>query len=547
MAASDHNNKRERTDTKSSQLGMSGDAQFRDPLLSVLEKDDEDEGIESLTTESASATESEVRESHTSSTLSNLPSEGDEDSETRDVFVKVDNPEKHTSAMESYITFRVSTKTTRAEFGCSEYTVRRRFSEFLWLRHQLEDSYPMYLIPPLPQKHSLMRLDHFSLDFVRMRQKALQKFLSRLSDHPILSFDKNFYVFLTTNASEFQLHRKQGKGIISQVTDSVHSLGASYMMKNRPVEFSLMHEYVSVFGDKMGVMDRVASRALKEQTDYHSELCGWAPCYTLWANSEDQLRAPLLSLTKAIDQCATQLKDLIDGTDDSISQPLKEYVLYAECIKAVLRKRDAVQMEYDRVLDELNRRKDEREQLKISDQTYSLGAFFGKDPCEVKHQKEEKAAQQIAELTKRKEVLNDKTEVADADLKADMDRWHQTKMGDVKHILTSMADRQIHCYEQCLTVWQDAIRAIQKKDDNDDESYESAAVVEDDLFSLATARGRSSAAKTSGGATAAAAAAATPPVGSPPATTDVSPPGEGGGVCCGVESKSAGDASVTVS
>lgn len=34
----------------------------------------------------------------------------DLDSDEHDLFVLVDNPEKHTSTMESYITFRVTTK-----------------------------------------------------------------------------------------------------------------------------------------------------------------------------------------------------------------------------------------------------------------------------------------------------------------------------------------------------------------------------------------------------------------------------------------------------
>ncbi|KAJ8305656.1 hypothetical protein KUTeg_016201 [Tegillarca granosa] len=65
--------------------------------------------------------------------------------------------------------------TTRSEFDNSEYS-------------------------PLPEKHSLRRLDRFSPEFLRVRQKALQKFLVRIADHPVLSFDKNFQVFLTVKA-----------------------------------------------------------------------------------------------------------------------------------------------------------------------------------------------------------------------------------------------------------------------------------------------------------------------------------------------------------
>ena len=37
-------------------------------------------------------------------------------------------------------------------------------------------------------------------------------------------------------------------------------------------------------------------------------------------------------------------------------------------------------------------------QLKISDQTYSLGAFLGKDPDEVKQNKQEKLEHQVSEV-----------------------------------------------------------------------------------------------------------------------------------------------------
>ena len=39
------------------------------------------------------------------------------------------------------------------------------------------------------------------------------------------------------------------------------------------------------------------------------------------------------------------------------------------------------------------------EQVKVSDQTYSIGAFLGKDPEDVKHQKQEKLSQQIVDVS----------------------------------------------------------------------------------------------------------------------------------------------------
>ncbi|KAK7895387.1 hypothetical protein WMY93_020712 [Mugilogobius chulae] len=118
--------------------------------------------------------------------------------ETRDLFVTVDDPKKHVSTMETYITYRVSTKTTRVEFDLPDYSVRRRYQDFDWLRIKLEDSQPTHLIPPLPEKFVMKGVvDRFSEEFVETRMKALDKFLKRVADHPVLSFNPHFNAFLT--------------------------------------------------------------------------------------------------------------------------------------------------------------------------------------------------------------------------------------------------------------------------------------------------------------------------------------------------------------
>jgi len=50
---------------------------------------------------------------------------------------------------------------------------------------------------PLPEKHSLKRFDRFNQEFVKTRMVALQTFLQRIADHPVLSFNKNVFTFLT--------------------------------------------------------------------------------------------------------------------------------------------------------------------------------------------------------------------------------------------------------------------------------------------------------------------------------------------------------------
>jgi len=48
-------------------------------------------------------------------------------------------------------------------------------------------------------------------------------------------------------------------------------------------------------------------------------------------------------------------------------------------------------------------------------------------------------------------VLNDKVTCANADLKADIERWHINKRKDFQKLFVNMADRQI-CYFQKVSI-----------------------------------------------------------------------------------------------
>ena len=67
--------------------------------------------------------------------------------ENSDLFVRVDNPQKHLDTLETYITFRIVTKVARIEFTENEYIVRRRYNDFLWLRQKLDECHPFCIVP----------------------------------------------------------------------------------------------------------------------------------------------------------------------------------------------------------------------------------------------------------------------------------------------------------------------------------------------------------------------------------------------------------------
>uniref|UniRef100_A0A3P9INU7 Sorting nexin-30 n=1 Tax=Oryzias latipes TaxID=8090 RepID=A0A3P9INU7_ORYLA len=350
--------------------------------------------------------------------------------ETRDLFVTVDDPKKHVSTMETYITYRVSTKTTRIEFDLPEYCVRRRYQDFDWLRVKLEETQPTNLIPPLPEKFVMKGVvDRFSEEFVETRMKALDKFLKRVADHPVLSFNPHLNAFLTAK----DLNKRQGLALLTKMGESVKHVAGGYKLRARPPEFNAMGEYLDTFSQKLGTIDRIAQRILREQSEYLTELREYASVYSSWAGSEDELQRPLEGVAGCVTTCCGALEDLSENMSQDFLPVLREYVLYTETMKNVLRKRDQSQAEYEGRLEAaVLRRQEDRTPM----------------PLEV-------------------EKCQDKMECFNADLKADWERWQCNKRQDFKQLLIGMADKNINYYEKCQTAWESLITVLQEKQTED--------------------------------------------------------------------------------
>ncbi|XP_072555655.1 sorting nexin-7 isoform X2 [Paramormyrops kingsleyae] len=375
----------------------------------------------------------------------------EEESDARDIFVTVDNPESHVTALETFITYRVVTKTTRSDFDSCEYEVRRRYQDFLWLRDRLEETHPTLIVHPLPEKFVMKGMvERFNNDFIETRRKALHKFLCRIAEHSILSCNADFKIFLTAQAWELTSHKKQGPGLLSRMGDTVRAVAASVRgVKNRPEEFVAMQEYVDTFSQRMGSLDKVTQRIFKEMKEYLDDLKQYGPTYVLWSGSEEELVEPLKGVAGCIDKCCQATEEQLSQMSDNLVPLLHEYVLCSDTIKAVLRRRDNIQTEYEAKYDILVNKQADREALtETEDLSIMLGRLLGKVPEEARQQQEQRLHGQIEELKGEVEKLEDKVECANSALKGDWERWQSKMRGDVKAGFVSTAQKNIDYHEK---------------------------------------------------------------------------------------------------
>ena len=157
------------------------------------------------------------------------------------IHITVSEPQKIGDGMGSYLAYRITTNTNMPNFKKTEFYVLRRFSDFLGLHEILVRDYLRHgrIIPPAPQKNIIgttkVKMGNASagqaasptdsmsvstgagggsmgLEWVENRRAALERFLNRTAQHPVLRQDVSFINFLE---SEQELPRAVNTSTLS--------------------------------------------------------------------------------------------------------------------------------------------------------------------------------------------------------------------------------------------------------------------------------------------------------------------------------------------
>uniref|UniRef100_A0A2D4PTF3 PX domain-containing protein n=1 Tax=Micrurus surinamensis TaxID=129470 RepID=A0A2D4PTF3_MICSU len=265
-------------------------------------------------------------------------------------------------------------------------------------------------------------VERFNEDFIETRRKALHKFLNRIADHPTLTFNEDFKIFLTAQAEELSSHRKQGPGLLSRMGQTVKAVASSMRgsaVKNRPEIFTEMSDYMDVFNQKINLLNKISHRVYKEKKDYFNEMKEFGPIHTLWSASEEDLEDTLKGMATGIDQCCKAADKWMAALSESFFPVIHEYLLYNEILMGVLKRRDQIQAELDSKTDAM----------------YNKKAENGLLPEEIGK-------------------LEDKLECANNALQADWDRWKHSLHLDMKAAFGTMAENNLSYYEECLATWE---------------------------------------------------------------------------------------------
>ncbi|XP_052528070.1 sorting nexin-1 isoform X2 [Tympanuchus pallidicinctus] len=242
-----------------------------------------------------------------------------EEEEQEDKFeltVGVSDPEKVGDGMNAYVAYKVSTQTSMPMFRSKQFSVRRRFSDFLGLYEKLLEKHAQngFIVPPPPEK-SLIGMtkvkvgkeDSSSAEFLEKRRAALERYLQRVVSHPTMLQDPDVREFLEKEELPRAIGTQalSGAGILKMFNKATDAVSKMTIKMNE--------SDIGAFDQRMKTWQRWqdAQTMLQKKREMEARL--------LWANKPDKLQ---------------QAKEEISEWESRVTQYERDF----ERISAVIRK-----------------------------------------------------------------------------------------------------------------------------------------------------------------------------------------------------------------
>ncbi|PIA15999.1 hypothetical protein COEREDRAFT_81686 [Coemansia reversa NRRL 1564] len=312
--------------------------------------------------------------------------------------IHIGDAEKMSESGSSFIAYTIT-------FG--EYEVKRRYSEFESLRSCLCRLYPTFIVPPIPEKHSIAQYavlqkrakeDQY---IIERRKRMLEHFVNHLAEHPILSSEHIVHRFLESGVSwtevlhspvitslpKTPLHsspsRAPGSSVADGMTAQLPKIAAtnsyagdvpvpSTLAPIKNIEARWMdcelftNKYANQFTGVIEKNERRIYRKLGELSSDYAELGATLNGFSLLEHPE-RLAVAIERAGQAVDNSYIETGQLLSQMEAEVSEPIHTYSQYSLIIKQVLRFRLLKNLQLENVEETLVRQRAKLEELLQAD------------------------------------------------------------------------------------------------------------------------------------------------------------------------------------
>ena len=370
-------------------------------------------------------------------------------------------------------------------FQRSEFTARRRFTDFVFLWKQLSKEYPQCAVPPLPDKHKMeyVRGDRFGPDFTQRRAHSLHRFLKRITLHPVLrramllisfleSPDWNQHMKGRSSRATSTSEQAGSGGFVDAIADTfVNTFTKVHKPDKRFIEVS---DRATKLTEDLSNVEKMAVRVVRRQGDLEQDYSDLATQCQKLITLESGVEGPLTSFASSVATTSQGFKVLRDNTDQNYLTSLRDMDAFIMALKNLLRTRESKQLDFEALTEYLTKSAADRDSL-ASSTGAGQGAsgflrskvedFRGIDHDQARRQRVRKLEIEIERLTGEVESAKKATEAFDEHTVKEVEDFERIKAVEFKDTLGDLADTHIEFFQGTIETWEKFLEDMRKEED----------------------------------------------------------------------------------
>ncbi|CAG8597622.1 3663_t:CDS:10, partial [Cetraspora pellucida] len=337
--------------------------------------------------------------------------------------ITVEDPQKIGDPINAHIIYKVRTRTTSTAFKDKEFTVLRRYRDFLWLYNQLTLGNPGVIVPPLPGKHVIGR---FQDEFVENRRQALEKCLNKIISHPMLCCNPNLKLFLESDTFVTDVKRKsqdESKSVLKSLGEAVSNATTFSKFVETDEWLENRKNQLEILDSQLKALLKSVEAVVKQRKDLGTTIVDFGDSILSLANTE--INKPLANNLMTLGNLQRNIKELHEKQAQqdviNLENTIDEYIRLIGSIKIYQTWQNAI---YD-----LQKKKTNYERLKVQGK-------IGQDKLSI-------MLSQIAESEHRVEDCKHEFEDVSKLIKAELDRFDKEKVEDFKNSVEAFLESMV--------------------------------------------------------------------------------------------------------
>ncbi|KKA28199.1 hypothetical protein TD95_003315, partial [Thielaviopsis punctulata] len=369
--------------------------------------------------------------------------------------ITVGDPHKVGDLTSSHIVYSVRTQTTSKAYRQSEFEVKRRYRDFLWLYTTLHGNNPGVVVPPAPEKQALNRFD---TNFVESRRAALEKMLNKIAAHPTLQHDADLKLFLESESFNVDVKHKERREPLPTESKGMFGFGISVGSSNKFVEQDDWFHDRKVYLDALEAQLRALMKAMESMINQRKGMAEAASDFSasLHALSTVELSPSLSGPLDALSELQLTIRDVYErqGMQDMLTFGiiLDEYIRLIGSVKQAFGQRQKAFHAWHAADSDLQKRK--AAQDKVLRQGKSQQDRINQINSEVADA--ERKAQQARLLFEDIGKL----------MRTELDRFEKEKVEDFKSGVETFLEGAVEAQkEQLIEKWETFLAQLEAEDD----------------------------------------------------------------------------------